>query len=141
MEGIRFWHFTYGPTLADRSEIVSDMRIVTQSFMFLGSTGISCRSVRCHYFKILPFSHCLHQSAQPEAELPKSHLHSEDKADGGAHSASDSTPIRHGSPSSRLSDSMPLSRIPRYRPLSIFQIVFWDHGKPLPDANTRCTFH
>lgn len=92
MEGIRFWHFTYGPTLADRSEIVSDMRIVTQSFMFLGSTGISCRSVRCHYFKILPFSHCLHQNAQPEAELPKSHLHSEDKADGGAHSASDSTP-------------------------------------------------
>ena len=50
-------------------------------------------------------------------------------------------PIRHGSPSSRLSDSMPVSRIPRYRPLSILLIVFWDHGKPVPDTKIRCTFY
>lgn len=62
--------------------------------MFLGSTGILCRylPVRCHCFKILPFSPCLDQSPRPEAELPKSHFDSEDKADEGAHSASDSTP-------------------------------------------------
>ena len=47
---------------------------------------------------IPPFSPCLHQSPQPEAELPKSHFDSEDKADEGAHSATGSTPYPTGEP-------------------------------------------